>query len=106
MTKAEDTLEALRSFRVELHGCGCRRGDALFEATDALLAGGAVSSVAHLSTEPVHRRGWGSAYAALRHGRLDQEALRGTLARRPLANGVAVYAVDVSVWPRCDAECS
>ena len=43
-------------------------------------------------------------------GRIDDEALRGLLARHPLASGGAdeapVYAVDVSVWPRCDAECS
>jgi hypothetical protein len=36
--------------------------------------------------------------------------VRGLLARHPLAGGEdddpPVYAVDVSVWPRCDAECS
>ena len=53
-------------------------------------------------------RGWGSLYAALNRGRIDAEALRRLLACHPLArNGATpVYAVDVSAWPRCDAECS
>jgi hypothetical protein len=45
----------------------------------------------------------------LDRGRIDAEALRGLLARVPLAGGAdkhPVYAVDVSVWPRCDAEAS
>src|SRR5215212_5232638 len=52
----------------------------------------------------------GSLYAALDRGRIDDEALRRLFARRPLALGDAdeplVFAVDASVWPRCDAECS
>lgn len=42
------------------------------------------------------------------HGRIDAQALRNLLARHPLARSGAtpVYAVDVSVWPRCDAEAS
>jgi hypothetical protein len=106
MTELDEALAALGSLRTELHACGAERRDALFELGDALVTGGAVSSLAHLSTEALHRRGWGSAYAALRRGRMDEEALRDALARRPLVGGAAVYAVDVSVWPRCDAECS
>nr|MBA3473106.1 transposase [Rubrobacter sp.] len=68
-----------------------------------------VPSAVHLSLEAPHRRSWGSLYAALDRGRIDAEALRGVLARNPLAGGGdkhPVYAVDVSVWPRCDAEAS
>jgi hypothetical protein len=86
-----------------------RRTDALFDLTDAILtADAAVPSPAHLSLQPPHRRGWGSLYAALSHGRIGEEALRKLLARHPLAESGAtpVYAVDVSVWPRCDAEAS
>jgi DDE superfamily endonuclease len=55
----------------------------------------------------VHRRGWGSLYAALSKGRIDSEALRDLLASYDLdAMGTPVYAVDVSPWPRCDAEAS
>ena len=45
----------------------------------------------------------------MEHGRIDAEALRYLLARIPLAGAEdeqPVYAVDVSVWPRCDAESS
>jgi len=45
-------------------------------------------------------------YAALRRGDLDITALRGVLLRHPLEGGQPVYAVDVSVWPRCDAATS
>jgi len=103
--------DALRAFRRSFYGCLRRRGDALFELTDAILsADGAAPSPAHLSLQASHRRGWGSLYAALDRGRIDDEALRRLFARRPLALGDAdeplVFAVDASVWPRCDAECS
>ena len=104
-----DSLDALRAFRDSLYRCFDRRADALFELTDALLTAGAVPSPVHLSLEPSHRRGWGSLYAALDRGRIDPEALRELLARHPLASSGGeppVYAVDVSVWSRCDAESS
>src|SRR5215218_7399771 len=76
-------LARLGAFRGGLHACFTRRADALFELGDALLCAQAVPSLPHLSLEPAHRRGWGSAYAALAHGE-----------------------VDATTWPRCDAECS
>lgn len=105
-----DALHAFRSFRNSFYECLDRRADALFELTDALLTADAVPSPVHLSLQASHRRGWGSLYAALAHGTIDAEALRDLLARDPLAGAdedeQPVYAVDVSVWPRCDAECS
>ena len=103
-----EPIDALRAFRDSLYRCFDRRADALFELGDALLTAGVVPSPVHLSLEPAHRRGWGSLYAALDRGRLDAGALRRLLARHPLAvrGESPVYAVDVSVWPRCDAECS
>jgi hypothetical protein len=103
--------DALRAFRRSFYECLHRRSDALFELGDAMLtADGAVPSPAHLSLQPAHRRGWGSIYAALDRGRIDAEALRKLLARHPLvSDGVdepLVFAVDASVWPRCDAETS
>ncbi len=100
-------FDDLRTFRHSLHACFDRRADALFELTDALLTAGVVPSPVHLSLEPAHRRGWGSLYAALERGRLDAEALRTLVVRHPLADGrPPVYAVDVSVWARSDAETS
>jgi hypothetical protein len=100
--------DALPSFRRSLYECFRRRSDALFELTDAILAAdSAVPSPAHLSLQAPHRRGWGSLYAALDRGRIDAESLRRLLARHPLAESqTPIYAVDVSVWDRCDAECS
>ena len=112
MLHAMDSLSALdifRAFRNSLYGCLHRRADALFELTDALLSAESVPSPVHLSLEASHRRGWGSLYDALSRGRIDAQTLRRLLAHHPLAGGettTPVYAVDVSVWPRCDAECS
>jgi DDE superfamily endonuclease len=108
--KTPDALHALRTFRDLFDDCHHRRSDALFELTDAVLSADGVPSPIHLSLQTSYRRGWGSPYAALRRGRIDTEALRELLVRHPLGGGDGgkppVYAVDVSVWPRCDAESS
>ncbi len=99
-------LAPLRAFRDALYACFGRRADALFEVADALLAVAPVPALPHLSLAPLHRRGWGSVYGALADGRVDAEALRAALARQPPPGGRPIYAVDTSVWPRCDAEAS
>jgi hypothetical protein len=76
--------DALHAFRHSLYGCLHRRGDALFELTNAILtADTTVPSPVHLSFQASHRRGWGSLYAALDRGRIDIEALQGLLACHP-----------------------
>ncbi len=99
-------LVRLGRFRAELHACFPRRADALFELGDALLCAQAIPSLPHLSLEPVHQRGWGSIYAALARGEVDAERLRDLLAGSLLAADPPVFAVDVTTWPRGDAECS
>src|SRR5215218_9945683 len=99
-------LTALRTFRTALRACFTRRRDALFELADALLTGSPVTAPVHLSLAPVHRRGWGSLYAALGRGRIDTGLLQGLIAGTAPPDSPPVYAVDVSVWPRCDAETS
>ena len=98
-----EAFVTLHTFRQALYGCFERRADALMERTDALLTAGPVPSPAHMSQEVVHRRGWGSLYAALAKGRIDSTALRGLLAQYPLVEGQPVYAVDCSVWARAAA---
>jgi hypothetical protein len=109
MLRAMDSsaLDTFRAFRSSFYDCLRRRADALFELTDALLTAEAVPSPVHLSLQASHRRGWGSLYEALSRGRIDVRALRRLLACHPLAGSeTPVYAVDMSVWDRCDAECS
>jgi hypothetical protein len=65
-----------------------------------------VVSPAHLRLEAIHRRGCPSRAAALVHGEIVIEDLRALLARHALVAGPPIYAVDVSVWLRCDAEAS
>ncbi len=100
-------LARLQAFRAELYACCTRRGDALLDLADALLsAPGPVASLPQLSLEPIHRRGWGSIYAALACGRIDTERLRDLLVGCLPPADPPVFAVDVTTWPRCDAECS
>ena len=110
MYSSAQPLDSLHAFRDSFYRCLDHRVDALFELTDALLTGGCVPSPPHLSLAAVHRRGWGSLYAASSKGRIDEGRLRDSLSRYPLKGGSPgdppIYAVDVSVWPRCDAQTS
>jgi len=104
MNKAE--WEGLRAFRQHVYAAlGCRR-DALFEAIDAVLTVPALETPAHLSLAPTFQRGWGSLYDALNAGTMDLDHLETLVASYPLAPPTTWYAVDASVWPRCDAETS
>jgi hypothetical protein len=102
---------SLRTLRARLYALFNKRADALFELTDAILTADHVPSPPHLSLAPVHRCGWGSLYAALAQGRIGEGTLKNLLIHHSLApdrtrDGPPDYAVDVSVWPRCDAEAS
>src|SRR5215218_835058 len=97
-------LLRLQRFRDELYRCLGRRRDALFELIDGLLAAEAMSSLPRLSLVPVHRRGWGSVYAALAAGEVDAERLAEVLVAHRGDGGAPVFAVDASTWARCDAE--
>jgi hypothetical protein len=65
-----ERLESLKCLRTALYGCATRRADAWFELVDALLVTERLVSLPHLSLVPVHRRGHGSLYGALRHGQV------------------------------------
>src|SRR5258706_1674057 len=101
-----DTLTPLASFRAAAYAAFTRRQDALFELCDTLLTTGPVPSLPLLSVQPQHRRSWGSLYDALAVGEINPSCLEQLLVSYPLASGEPIYAVDVSVWPRCDAETS
>lgn len=99
-------LASLAAFRAATYATLGRRRDALFELCDTLLTTGPVPSLPILSVQPQHRRKWGSLYDALAVGQIDTHALEHVLDEHPLAGGEPIYAVYVSVWPRCDAETS
>jgi hypothetical protein len=64
--------------------------------------GGPVAAAPEPGT--IHQRGWGSTDAALACGQIDAEQLRDLLASHlPPADPLG-FAVDVTTWPRCDAE--
>jgi hypothetical protein len=99
-------IEGLRAFRQQVYTVfGCRR-DALFEALDAVLSAPAIETPAHLSLAPGCQRGWGSLYDALNAGTMDVARLERLVASYRLEPQTTWYAVDASVWPRCDAETS
>src|SRR5579859_7405705 len=96
-------LAALNAFRSALYGAFGRRRDALFDLCDTQLATGPVTSLPQLSLQAPHRRQWGSVYDALAAGEVSAAALEALLAAHPLVDGEPIYAVDASVWMRCDA---
>jgi hypothetical protein len=102
--------DRLAEFRQAVYQSLTRWADALFELMDAVLCTpGPVTSLPELSLSLVHRRGHGSTYAALADGRVDVDRLRMALAGLDLprsSDGQLRLAVDVTPWPRPDAECS
>ncbi|MET8129583.1 transposase, partial [Streptomyces sp. NPDC005231] len=105
-----EALTVLSRFRREFYECLTLRADALFELTDAVLcAGGPVVSLPELSLAGVHRRGHGAMYDALAQGHINVSRLRMALAGLRLPRGTdgqLSIALDVTAWPRPDAECS
>jgi hypothetical protein len=104
-----DTIQfaALAGFRSAAYAAFGRRRDALdalFELCDTLLTTGPVPSLPLLSVQPQQQRKWGSLYDALAVGQIRSSALEQLLTSHPFAGSEPIYAVDVSVWPRCDAE--
>ena len=95
-----DAFDFTSHFREDFYACLTRRGDALFELTDAMLcADGPVTSPVDLTLLAEHRRGHGALYDALNRGRIDVDGLRRALAGLPqpkAADGRLVLAVDVS----------
>jgi hypothetical protein len=100
------SLETLTNFRKPMYQLFTRRRDAFFDLTDALLTTGPVLSPAHLSLAAGFQRSWGSIYDALVDGQIDSQAVETLLAQHPLEAGEPIFAVDASVWARCDAETS
>jgi hypothetical protein len=100
----------LSAFRGAFYRCLHKRADAMFELADAVLcAPGPVTSLPELSLDPVHRRGHGAMYDALAAGQIDIVSLRVMLSGLTLprsSGGQLRVAVDVTPWPRPDAECS
>jgi DDE superfamily endonuclease len=105
-----EALAGLSRFRRELYECLTLRADALFELMDAVLCTtGPVTSLPELSLSGVHRRGHGAMYDALAQGHINVSRLRIALAGLRLprgADGQLSIALDVTAWPRPDAECS
>jgi hypothetical protein len=99
-------IEALRVFRSQVYrSFGCRR-DALFEIMEAVLSTPVIESPAHLSLAPGFQRHWGSIYDALNAGTMHLIQLAELITAYRLATESEWYAVDASVWPRCDGETS
>ena len=106
-TSGQDHYSELSTFRAGLYRCLTRWNDALFELADAALCvPGPIGSVPSLSLEPEFSRSHGSLYKALARGGIDADRLRALLVEHRPAEWPLVFAIDGSVWERCDAECS
>ncbi|MCP2353828.1 hypothetical protein HD597_000848 [Nonomuraea thailandensis] len=99
-------MARLREFQAGWHDCLTRRGNALFELTDAVLCAPTITSLPYLSLEPVFRRSWGSLYDGLAAGSIDAGRVRELLMRSGPADWPLTFAVDASTHPRPYAETS
>jgi hypothetical protein len=104
VTEQESTKEDINKlieFRQAVYENGMlARRDALFDLLDALLWEGSVSSFAMLSQSDRFQRKWPSLYAAVEDGELDSQWLRGYLAQQVPQQGICVFPLDGSPWPR------
>lgn len=100
-------FEELIRFRKNAYGAFNGWADTLFELTDSLTSCPTPTySTPALSLEPEFRRSHGSLYKALNNGSVDLNKMRSLLVEQKPADWPAVYAVDATSWPRCDAETS
>jgi hypothetical protein len=94
-------INKLIEFRQAIYENGMlARRDALFDLLDALISEGPVSSFAMLSQSSRFQREWSSLYAAVEDGEFDRQWLRTYLARQVPQQGVCVFPIDGSPWPR------
>ncbi|XDO64364.1 transposase [Streptomyces sp. RLB1-33] len=97
----QDAFAEPSRFRTAFYGCLSARADAFFEPADALLcADGPVKTPVELSLTAEHRRGYGSLYGALNHGRLDVDRLRDLLVSVPLPRFDGRIVLSVGCLPR------
>lgn len=104
--EATDAQGELRRFRNDFYDCLACWPDALFELMDGVSSAVTVSGLAHVTLAATARRGHGSAYAALSQGDIDADQVRDVLAAYRPSQWRPDFAVDATVWARCDAECS
>jgi hypothetical protein len=99
-------LARLLAFRAALHACCLSRADALLDLADAAECprAGRIPAAPEPGAGPPTQLGQHLRRAGPRPDR--RRAAPDLLAAHPLAGGQPIYAVDVTTWPRCDAECS
>ena len=97
----KQNINKLIEFRQAIYGKGLlARRDALFDLLDALIAEGSVSSFAMLSQSERFQRKWPSLYTAVEDGVLNSVWLRQFLVRQVPSQGVCIFPMDGSPWPR------
>jgi hypothetical protein len=97
----KENVNKLIEFRQAVYAKGMlARRDALFNLLDALTAEGRVSSFAMLSQSSQFQRKWPSLYAAVEDGELHSDWLRSYLAKQVPQQGICIFPMDGSPWPR------
>lgn len=89
----------LFAFRKDLYQCFSDRGDAMMTLIDALLTNPSAQSFPELTLSTLFDRKWQSAYAAIKHGKIDFDALRKVrtkYAPKPLPGKRLLIAGDAS----------
>lgn len=100
---AQTHLNTLIQFRQTVYERLGPARDALFELCDAVLLTPSAHSFVELSTCPVFRRRWSSAYEALQDGQPDRLALLEVVLAHLPSTPRPVLAGDHTAWPRLSA---
>lgn len=97
----KENINRLIEFRQEVYEhVFLARRDALFDTLDALLTGETFASFAYLSQSERFRREWPSLYASVEDGQVAAAALRRLLVKHLPQEGICVFPLDGSCWPR------
>jgi hypothetical protein len=97
----QENLNKIVEFRQAIYGqIFSKRQDALFEAMDALLLHGKLTSFPMLSLSSVFQRKWHSLYKALEQGEIDDQQMERYLARQVPQAGISHFSLDGTGWPR------
>jgi hypothetical protein len=104
-TSIQEQIQRLIAFRQEIYSkVFVQRRDALMDTLDALLSTGSFPSFAMLSQSERFQRQWPSLYDAVEEGRINEDALRTLLVRQLPQQGICVFPLDGSSWPRPRAQ--
>jgi hypothetical protein len=103
-TTTQENLNKIIEFRQAIYEqIFSKRRDAMFEAWDAMLIKGTITSFPMLSLSAGFQRKWHSLYKGLEQGEINAKRLASYLAQQVPQAGICHFSLDGTGWPRSRA---